>query len=52
MVLMVCSRTEPKSTIPEHNQIADQIESKRLDLMAQRYLRDLRRAAHIDIRVE
>ena len=52
MVLMVCSRTEPKSTIPEHNQIADQIESQRLGLMAQRYLRNLRRAAHIDIRVE
>ena len=52
MVLMVCSRTEPKSTIPEHNQIADQIESQRLDLMARRYLRNLRRAAHIDIRVE
>lgn len=52
MVLMVCSRTEPKSTIPEHNQIADQIEFQRLDLMAQRYLRDLRRSAHIDIRVE
>jgi len=52
MILMVCSRTEPKSTIPEHNQIADQIESQRLDLMARRYLRNLRRAAHIDIRVE
>ena len=52
MILMVCSRTEPKSTIPEHNQIADQIESQRLGLMAQRYLRNLRRAAHIDIRVE
>jgi len=52
MVLMVCNRTKPKSTIPEHNQIADQIKYQRLDLMAQRYLRDLRRAAHIDIRIE
>jgi peptidyl-prolyl cis-trans isomerase SurA len=52
MVLMVCNRTEPKSTIPEHNKIAKQIEFQRLDLMAQRYLRDLRRAAHLDIRIE
>lgn len=52
MVLMVCKRTQPKSTIPNHNQISNQIEFHRLDLMAQRYLRDLRRAAHIDIRVE
>jgi peptidyl-prolyl cis-trans isomerase SurA len=52
MVLMVCNRVEPKSTIPEHNQIADQIESQRLNMMAQRYLRDLRRASHLDIRIE
>ena len=52
MVLMVCKRTQPKSTIPKHNQIADQIEFHRLGLMAQRFLRDLRRAAHIDIRIE
>lgn len=52
MVLMVCNRTEPKSTIPEHNQIADQIEFQRLNMLAQRYLRDLRRASHLDIRIE
>ena len=52
MVFMACSRTQPQSTIPGRDQISRQIEFKRLDLLSQRYLRDLRRAAHIDIRIK
>jgi len=52
MILMACNRTQPQSTIPGRDQISKQIEFKRLDLLSQRYLRDLRRAAHIDIRIK
>jgi peptidyl-prolyl cis-trans isomerase SurA len=52
MVFMACSRTQPQSTIPGRDQVSRQIEFKRLDLLSQRYLRDLRRAAHIDIRIK
>ncbi|MBT4769705.1 MAG: hypothetical protein HOO00_04165 [Rhodospirillaceae bacterium] len=50
MVLMVCERIEPESIEPDREEIQSTLEFQRLDLMARRYLRDLRRAAHIDIR--
>ncbi len=50
MVLMVCEKIEPESIEPDRDEISSHLEFQRLDLMARRYLRDLRRAAHIDIR--
>ncbi|HJS30798.1 MAG TPA: peptidylprolyl isomerase [Alphaproteobacteria bacterium] len=52
LALMVCERDEPKNTnLPSREEIAEQITRQRLDLAARRYLRDLRRAAVVDIRV-
>jgi peptidyl-prolyl cis-trans isomerase SurA len=50
LVLMVCTREEAPSNLPSREDIADNLTRQRLDLMARRYLRDLRRAAFIDIR--
>jgi len=49
-VLMVCDRTDPPSPVPSTDQVYDQLLHQRLDQMARRYLRDLRRSAYVDIR--
>jgi peptidyl-prolyl cis-trans isomerase SurA len=50
-IVMVCARQEAKSNLPGRNDIAENLTRQRLDLMSRRYLRDLRRAAFIDVRV-
>jgi peptidyl-prolyl cis-trans isomerase SurA len=49
-VVMVCERNDPPSPVPNTDQVYDQIMRQRLDQMARRYLRDLRRSAYVDIR--
>jgi peptidyl-prolyl cis-trans isomerase SurA len=49
-VVMVCERTDPPSAVPDTDQVYEQIMRQRLDQMARRYLRDLRRSAYVDIR--
>lgn len=49
-VIMVCQRTDPPSPIPNTDQVYDQIMRQRMDQMARRYLRDLRRSAYVDVR--
>lgn len=52
LALMVCEREEPKNlNLPSREEISEQLTRQRLDLAARRYLRDLRRAAVVDIRV-
>ena len=51
VILMVCDRKEPKSNLPSREDISENLTRQRLDLMSRRYLRDLRRAAFIDVRV-
>ena len=51
LVAMVCARNQPKIQPPDREQIADRLRRQRLDLMARRYLRDIRRAAVVDIRL-
>jgi len=52
MSMMICSRTEPEPTpLPSRDDIRERILQQRMDLMARRYLRDLRRAAFVDLRV-
>lgn len=52
LALMVCERDEPKNeNLPSRQEIAELLTRQRLDLAARRYLRDLRRAAVVDIRV-
>jgi peptidyl-prolyl cis-trans isomerase SurA len=50
-IVMVCARQEAKSNLPGRDDIAENLTRQRLDLMSRRYLRDLRRAAFIDVRV-
>lgn len=48
--VMVCQRQDPDSGLPSADQIADNMARMRLDQLARRYLRDLRRSAFVDIR--
>lgn len=51
-VVMVCARKElPPKDLPSRDEIAKRIEGERLDLLARRRLRDLRRSAFIDLRI-
>ncbi len=49
-VVMVCERTNPKGGLPTRDEIADSLARERLDALARRYMRDLRRGAYVDIR--
>ena len=51
LLLMVCQRQEPKSALPGRKEIEQRLIMQRLGMMARRYLRDLRNAAVIDLRV-
>lgn len=49
-VFMVCQRKDPPGGLPSRDEIAEQLGRARLDALARRYLRDLRRGAYVDIR--
>ncbi|MCR9175963.1 MAG: peptidylprolyl isomerase [Alphaproteobacteria bacterium] len=51
MVLMLCEREATGSTQAEAEQVRRQLENRRFEILAQRYLRDLRRNAFVDVRV-
>ena len=51
MVLMLCARETTGSTQAEAEQIRRQLENRRFEILEQRYLRDLRRNAFVDVRV-
>jgi len=48
-VLMVCARHESNGA-PSRDQVMDTLARERMDSFAQRYLRDLRRTAFVDVR--
>ncbi len=48
-VVMVCQRQDA-SPLPTRDQMSDNIARERLDALARRYMRDLRRGAYVDIR--
>jgi peptidyl-prolyl cis-trans isomerase SurA len=50
MLLMVCEREAQTVDLPSRDQIRERLFREKLDLLARRYLRDLRRAAFLDIR--
>lgn len=50
VVLMACTREDAPSGLPSVEDIQDNLTRQRLDLLARRYLRDLRRQAYVDIR--
>jgi peptidyl-prolyl cis-trans isomerase SurA len=49
-VLMVCQRKDPPGGLPSRDDIVESLRRERLDVLARRYLRDLRRGAYVDIR--
>ena len=51
VLMVVCGRTLPKSELPSAETVTEQIRLQRLNLSAQRYLRDLRSAAIVDVRL-
>jgi peptidyl-prolyl cis-trans isomerase SurA len=50
-VIMVCNKAQPKPVVPTRDDVAESLMRERLDIQAQRYLRDLRRVAFVDVRV-
>ena len=50
-ILMVCERKETIVKQPSRSNLREDIGTRRLELMARRYLRDLRRSAFIDFRI-
>lgn len=51
VLMVVCGRTLPKSDLPSRETVTEQLRLQRLDLAVQRYLRDLRSAAIVDVRL-
>lgn len=50
-ILVLCGRNEGGAGLPSRDDIEQSIERERLELMAQRHMRDLRRAAFVEIRI-
>jgi len=50
-LFMVCEREKLKDNLPKREEIANQIRRGRLGMMSRRYMRDLRIAATVDMRV-
>ena len=50
-VIMVCGKSAPKSAVLTRAEVIDSLMRDRLDALARRYLRDLRRTAFVDVRV-
>ncbi len=49
-VLMLCGRDEAQDSLPSFDEVYAQINEERVNLMARRYMRDLRRDAIVDYR--
>jgi peptidyl-prolyl cis-trans isomerase SurA len=50
-LLMVCDRHNPAVDSPQRDQIAQQLQRERVDRLARRYLRDLRKEAFVEVRL-
>jgi peptidyl-prolyl cis-trans isomerase SurA len=50
-VLMVCQRTDPPSNLPTATELEERLRNERVENAARRYMRDLRYAAVVDVRV-
>jgi peptidyl-prolyl cis-trans isomerase SurA len=51
VLFMVCERDAGVAQLPPREQVQQRLELEKLDLLARRYLRDLRRAAIVDVRI-
>ena len=50
-VFMVCDRIDPPNDIPGRDEISPRLRAQKLEILARRYLRDLRRDAFIETRI-
>lgn len=50
-VIMVCGKAEPKPENVTRDAVAETLMRERLDMLARRYMEDLRRDAYVDVRV-
>src|SRR5208282_1417286 len=48
-VIMLCGRKDPEGGLPTSEQVMNNLARQRLDALARRYMRNLRRAAYIDV---
>ena len=48
---MVCDRRDPAAEGPQREQIAERLQRERVDRLARRYLRDLRKEAFVEVRL-
>ena len=51
VLFMVCDREAEAADLPGRDQIQQRLKLEKLDLLARRYMRDLRRAAFVDVRI-
>ncbi|MHA1567854.1 MAG: peptidylprolyl isomerase, partial [Alphaproteobacteria bacterium] len=51
LIFMVCDRTEPATNLPTRDEVRARLSNEQVEMMARRYLRDLRFAALVDLRV-
>ncbi len=51
LLLTVCERKEPKSAVPDRDEVERSLLRQRLEMMSRRYLRDVRMSAVVDLRV-
>jgi len=50
VVFMVCTRVEIEAGLPSPEELEGRMRQAKVDLRAQRYMRDLRRSAYVDLR--
>jgi peptidyl-prolyl cis-trans isomerase SurA len=50
-LLMVCDRRDTQAESPQRDQIAERLQRERVERLARRYLRDLRKEAFVEVRL-
>jgi peptidyl-prolyl cis-trans isomerase SurA len=50
-LLMVCDRRNPQAETPQREQMAERLQRERVERLARRYLRDLRKEAFVEVRL-
>ena len=50
-IITVCHRTQPKSNIPTRKSVERKLQGGKIETMARKYLRDLRRNAFVENRL-
>jgi peptidyl-prolyl cis-trans isomerase SurA len=50
-LLMVCNRRNAQAETPQREQIAERLQRERVERLARRYLRDLRKEAFVEVRL-